>query len=367
MHFGLDLRPSLVRPTGVGVYTLALAQRLPRLAPQHRFTYFSSSLRDRYPAVDWPPNARLVDRRIPVRLLNLAWNRLGWPPFDTLVGAPLDLVHSPHPLIVPCRKGRVVVTIHDLFFLKFPELTGAEIRRDYATQVRRHADLAQGVICDSEHTASDARKLLEVDPAKLKVIPIGFDPAYRIPAQPEEVEAVLARLELPRGCLLYVGSSEPRKNLPRLMEAHRILSERRSSTPPLVLVGPQQGLPSTERDVRATGYLPVGDVRALMASSAALVLASLEEGFGLPVLEAMAAGLPVVCSHGSALEEVAGGAACLVDPLDTASIADGIERVLDDQAYRLELRRLGLARSQDFDWDRAAEQTLAFYERVLAA
>ena len=101
MNIGLDIRPSLVRPTGVGSYVLALAQRLPASAPDHRFYFFSASLRDRYPIQAWPSNVTLVDRRLPVRALNFAWNRLGWPSLDMLARVHFDLVHSPHPLLVP--------------------------------------------------------------------------------------------------------------------------------------------------------------------------------------------------------------------------------------------------------------------------
>ena len=136
MNIGFDLRPSLARPTGVGSYVLALAQRLPALAPQDRFFYFSASLRDRYPQKSWPPNVTMVDRRLPVQALNFAWNRLEAPSLDRLVGARLDLVHSPHPLLIPSRRARKIVTLHDLFFLKHPDMTDAEVRRDYAPLVR---------------------------------------------------------------------------------------------------------------------------------------------------------------------------------------------------------------------------------------
>jgi alpha-1,3-rhamnosyl/mannosyltransferase len=371
MNFGLDVRPSLIRPTGVGAYALALATRLPQLAPAERFFFFSASLKDRYPRREWAPNATLVDRRLPVRALNYAWNRLGWPPLDALVRAPLDLVHSPHPLIVPGRKARQVVTLHDLFFLKHPDLTRAEIRGDYAPLVRAHVRRADGVICVSRHTADEARLLLEVPPEKIAVIPNGIDPFYREqPAQPE-VEGVLRRLSLPRGALLYVGSDEKRKNLVNLAMAYMGLARRRERLPPLVLVGPgshwAQGGSVFGTGIHATGYLPKHELRALMAASAALVLPSLEEGFGLPVAEAFAAGLPVVCSRGSALEEVAGDAATLVNPLDAASIAAGIERVLDDAGVAARQRQAGLERARAFDWDVTARLTLDFYRRVLGA
>jgi glycosyltransferase involved in cell wall biosynthesis len=371
MNFGLDLRPALSKPTGVGSYVLALAQRLPELAPADRFFLFSASLKERFPERTWPANAVLVDRHLPVQALNYAWNRLEWPAMDRIVRAPLDLVHSPHPLLIPSRKAKHIVTLHDLFFLKHPDMTEAEIRRDYAPLVRDHVRRADGVICVSEHTASEARLLLDVSPGKIAVIPNGIDPAYRLPISADAVDAVLARRGLPRGAILYIGSDAKRKNLVNLAMAYIGLGARRSTLPPLVLVGPgpewAQGGTISGPQIRSTGYLETREVRALMAASTALVLPSLEEGFGLPVVEAMAAGLPVVCSRGSALEEVAGDAATLVNPLDTRSIAAGIEKVLDDPARRETQRRLGLERSRAFDWDIAAAKTLEFYRRVLSA
>ena len=371
MNFGLDIRPSLSKPTGAGSYVIALAQRLPQLAPADRFWFFSASLKERYPVRDWPANVRLVDRRLPVRALNYAWNRLEWPPVDRILGTTLDLVHSPHPLLILARKAKQVVTIHDLFFLKHPEMTQAEIRRDYAPLVREHVRRADGVICSSEHTASEARLLLDVSPQKLAVIPLGVDPAYRAPISDDDVQAILARLRLPRGALLYLGTDEKRKNLVNLAMAYIGLAGRRARIPPLVMVGPgpewAQGGTISGPQIRACGYLETREVRALMAASVALLLPSLEEGFGLPVVEAMAAGLPVVCSRGSALEEVAGDAATFVNPLDTRSIADGIEKILDDPARRDTQRRLGLERSRAFDWDIAAARTLEFYRRLLGA
>src|SRR5438876_70868 len=160
MRVGLDLRPSLARPTGVGSYVLALAQRLPALAPDDRFFYFSASLRDRYAQKSWPKNVTLVDRRLPVRALNLAWNRLEWPTLDRLVGSPLDLVHSPHPLLLPSKRAKKIVTLHDLFFLKHPEMTDAEIRRDYPALVRDHhgaADPRAGLLGDGRDPRAHGR------------------------------------------------------------------------------------------------------------------------------------------------------------------------------------------------------------------
>jgi glycosyltransferase involved in cell wall biosynthesis len=368
MEFGLDVRPSLSRPTGVGTYVLGLLDRLPALAPDDRFTYFSASLRERYPSREWPGNVRLVDRRVPVRALNASWNRLGWPPIDRLVDRTLDLVHSPSPLLVPARRGKRVVTIHDLFFFKHPDLVDGETRRDFVTLVRDHVKRADGVICVSEYTASEARRLLDVPEEKIAVTPHGVDPVFHERPSDRDVDETLRRMRLPRGGILYVGSSEKRKNLVTLVMAYMTLA-RRVRTPPLVLAGPgsdwAQGGSYVGPQIVATGYLERAEVRALMAASRLLVLPSLEEGFGLPVVEAMAAGLPVVCSRGSALAEVAGDAASLVDPHDVNGLAHAIERVLHDDALADDLRARGLVRSRAFDWRSTAERTLAFYRKLL--
>jgi glycosyltransferase involved in cell wall biosynthesis len=369
MHFGLDVRPSLSRPTGVGTYVLGLLDHLPRQAPEDRFTFFSASMKERYPSRDWPANVRLVDRRLPVKALNLAWSRFGWPSFDRLVGAPLDLVHSPQPLIVPCRRGKQILTVHDLFFLKHPEMVGGDARRDYVGLVREHVKRADGVVCVSEYTASEVRRLLDVPEEKIAVTPHGIDPIFAQEPSPESVEQALRRYGLPRGGILYLGSDEKRKNLVTLVMAYFALARKRREVPPLVLVGPgsqwSQGGTRIGPQIRATGYLPREDVRALFAASAMLVLPSLEEGFGLPVVEAMAAQLPVVCSAGSALSEVAGDAALLVDTRDTAALANAIDRLLEDRALARELRSRGSERSKQFDWQRTAALTLAFYRKVL--
>ncbi len=193
------------------------------------------------------------------------------------------------------------MTVHDLFFLKHPEMVDGEVRRDYVALVRDHVRRADGVLCVSEYTASETRRLLDVPEEKIAVTPHGVDPVYRETPPEGQVDEALRRLRLPRGGILYVGSAEKRKNLVTLVMAYLTLARRRH-LPPLVLAGPgsdwAQGGSRVGPQIVATGYLEKADVRALMAASAMLVLPSLEEGFGLPVVEAMAAGLPGGLLHG---------------------------------------------------------------------
>jgi glycosyltransferase involved in cell wall biosynthesis len=372
MRVALDVRPALTRPTGVGVYIGALAAALPAHDRDSRFTLFTSSLRERWARPAVAENVRLVDRQIPVRALNFAWNRLSWPPIELLCGGKFDLVHSPHALLIPTRRARRIITIHDLFFFKRPELTGAEIRRDYAPLVQAHAARADGILCPSEYTAGEIERLLRVPREKICVTTYGVDPAFRQGPGPGEGEALFDRLGVSGPGILYVGSEEKRKNLGALVAAYRNMFEGTIDAPPLVLVGPgasfDTGKTSSGPRVVSTGYLQTSEINALMRLSKCLVLVSLDEGFGFPVAEAMTVGLPVVCSSGSSLEEIAEGAAELVDdPHDEAAIVRGLARVLDDPRRASELRAKGLARSRLFDWNCTAEATLAFYRKVLGS
>lgn len=368
MKVALDVRPALSRPTGVGVYIGALAATLPRLDANSHFTLFTASLRERWTEAVAGPNVHLVDRRIPVRTLNLAWNRFSWPPIEALCGRDFDLVHSPHALLTPTRKAKRIISIHDLFFFKHQRMTGGEIRRDYAPLVEDHARRADGIICPSEHTAKEVEQLLKVPRDRICVTPYGLDEAFRNEPSAAQVEALLRRLHIPRGSILYVGSEEPRKNLDGLIAAHAALVAKWPEAPALVLIGPRVSLSSRVPQgatVISTGYLKTHEIRCLMSASGCLALVSLEEGFGFTVIEAMAAGLPVVCSRGSSLSEIAGDAAEFVDPLDTAAIVKALEAVLTIEERARDLRSRGLERSRRFDWTATGEATLAFYRKVL--
>ena len=369
---GLDYRPALARMTGVGRYVSGLAGALSRLDAENEYILFSSSLRERARIDRFPDNFRLVDRKVPVRILNWAWHRLGWPPLDSLVGQELDITHSPHPLILPSRRARTVVTIHDLFFYRHPEMTGAEIRRDYAPLVKKHAARADAVIAVSEATAVDVEKELGVSRERIHVIHNGLDVEKPSP-QPAAEDEIASRYDLPERFLLFVGTIEPRKNLSKLLEALRILVGRGWDGVLLMAggAGPddhefQEAVAGfvLDRRVRMLGYVPPSDLSVIYQRAHTLVNPSLWEGFGLPPLEAMAYRVPVVVSELPAHREMAGDAACYVDPENPDSIADGIERVWNDDRLREELIEEGSQRVSLFTWGETARKTLALYRQL---
>lgn len=356
MHLLLDYRPALTRRTGVGEYAHELAAALSRTArPTDRLTLFTSSWRDRPDSAlaAWP-GVELVDRRVPVRVLNWAWHRLQWPPIEWLAG-PIDIALSMHPLLLPTRAAHQVVTIHDLDFLRHPERTTAEIRSDYPTLVRDHARHAALVVVNSEDTARAVQAELQVPLDRIVVCRPGL---------PGWIGQPVARPEPTPGYVLFVGTLEPRKNIGTLLDAWTLLVKRNPNLPKLRLAGaarPEAGtwlarlqVPPLAGTVEYVGYIPDASRRDVYAGARLLVLPSWHEGFGLPALEAMALGVPVVVSNRGALPEVVGDAGLMVSPDDARGLAAAIESVLRDPVKAAEMSARGLEQASSFTWDAAA-------------
>ena len=368
MRVLIDYRAALRERTGVGEYThelvraLAAAGRMGTSTPID-VTIFSSSSKDRLTDSADLGGVHRVDRRIPVRLLNLAWHRLQWPPAEALAGSGFDVVHSLHPLLMPSRRAAQVVTIHDLNFLLHPERTRAEIRRDYPGLARAHALRADRVIVVSRFTASEVERLLQVPSDRISI------------CSPGRPEWQPRRAQPTGGYVLFFGTLEPRKNVGTLLDAYERLVSRRPDVPELRLAGKATdqsaewlariARPPLNRVVRHVGYVAPEQRYELYVGARMLVQPSYEEGFGLPVLEAMTAGVPVVGANAGAIPEVGGDALQLVAPTDADAMARAIERFLDEQALVEACVARGLARSKDYTWDRTAVATYAAYARAI--
>lgn len=269
---------------------------------------------------------------------------------------------------LPCPS---VVTIHDLAFLRWPEQTPARRYRYMAREVASAARRAARVIAVSESTKVDVVELLGVDSDRVVVTPLGVEERFR-PLADDDHASFLADQGIVRPYILSVGTLEPRKNLPRLLRAFGELSHEIPHD--LVLVGPEGWLteeihhalqsPALAGRVRLTGFVDDDELAAWYSLADLFVFPSLYEGFGLPVLEAMACGAPVVTSAVSSLPEVAGEAAVMVDPHDPSAIADGMRRVLTNPALSADLRERGVRRAAAFTWERTAQRTAAVYREA---
>jgi glycosyltransferase involved in cell wall biosynthesis len=368
----IDYRPALRNPTGAGEYTRGLAASLLALdeTAEHEpieVTLFSSSWKDRLTLPPELRGAEIVDLQIPVTALNFAWHRARWPPIETLAKRSFDIAHSSHPLLMPSSGAAQVITIHDLNFLRHPERTRAEIRRDYPALVRDHASLADAVLVPSRYTAGEVERELGVSSERITICPPGHPAWQPRPAPPDG------------GYVLFVGTLEPRKNLGALLDAYEQLlgdPETGSSLPDLVLAGgvSPEGQAWVDRigraplagHVRHAGYVSPSERQALYEGAMFLVLPSWEEGFGLPVLEAMTIGVPVIAADRSALPEVLGETGLLVSPDDPEAIAAAMRRLITDDALRGACAAQGVLRARHFTWSATAERVREAYELAVA-
>jgi glycosyltransferase involved in cell wall biosynthesis len=388
LRVGLDATPLLGPRTGVGRYVAGLAGALAALAgpePEElALVPFSwRGTRDLPAAAPSGPRVRCGRRRVPARLLQAAWARLPWPPVEWLAG-PVGVFHATNFVAPPARRAATVVTVHDLTYLRFPEMvTDASAR--YRELVPRALRRGAVVCTPSAAVATEVADEYRLPPDRLVVTPLGVDDTWRQTTPPDP--AWLAAHDLPASYLLFVGNREPRKNLPTLLSAYRALVSAQvervgngptvtegagttTGVPPLVLVGPQgwgetldtAGLP--QGAVRTPGYLPEPDLARVVAGAAALVVPSWYEGFGLPALEALACGTPVVAADLPAHREVLGDQAELFPPGDPAALAAALARVLPDPGGEA-ARAARRTRAAGFTWENCAQATLSAYQLAL--
>ena len=312
--------------------------------------------RHRHPPTDgFAPPIAVTSLPFGGPLLIESWLRLGWPKVESVVDN-ADLVHSTT-IIPPATSLPLVVTVHDLAFLRHPDFFTARGNKVFRRSLDIIRDKAAMVLCSSQATLDDCKTAgIEID--RLRLVPLGVTSQTITDADRARVRATY---ELPERFVLFVGTLEPRKNLARLIAA---LDSIRGA-PPLVVVGMAgwgDHTPTTVHDVRFTGFVPAHDLPALYEACTVFAFPSVLEGYGLPVIEAMAHGAAVVTSRGTSTEEVAGGAAVLVDPLSVESIASGLSEALENVD---KLRASGIARAAQVPWSVTAEATMSAYREVL--
>ena len=373
MTLCIDLSAAAHERAGLGRYAADLAQALLPLVPD--LTAFVNDPRESHlrPPLSELPTLTAGRPRKQWRL-RAAASYFGAAALDSVFGG-VTLFHATEHLLPRLTHARSVFTLHDVAYLRYPQYHLLQNRLYLSLMMPRFLARAGAVICVSEHTRQDALHYYpRLNPAKLHVVPEGVEPRFRPPARTGDLVPIRAKYGLPQRFILYVGTIEPRKNLPVLLEAYAALRQHLPEVG-LVIAGGKGWLYASffqalrrlglEQQVILTGHIPEADLPALMASARVFAFPSEFEGFGLPPLEAMACGVPVACSNASSLPEVVGDAALLVPPQDAHAWQAALYNLLTDVDLRSDLRLRGLTRARQFTWDRAARQTLEVYQRVL--
>jgi glycosyltransferase involved in cell wall biosynthesis len=286
-----------------------------------------------------------------------------------------DLYHAPHYVLPAAISCSSVVTIHDCIHLMFPQYLPNRMAYAYArAQMWTAAHRSDCILTVSDASKRDILHLFNISPEKIVVVYNAIDAHFSVTPPPDAVARVRERYQLDHRFVLYVGNIKPHKNLVRLIEAFSELRTGELEDVKLLIIGDEiSKLPALRhavhrhklhKHVRFLGYVPDDQLTVLYRLAAVFVFPSLYEGFGLPPLEAMASGTPVVVSNVSSLPEVVGDAAVLVDPHDIDSIVDGLRSVLTNPARADDMRRKGLQRAGEFSWERSVARTLEVYRRV---
>ena len=368
MRIGLDGIPLASAKTGIGHYTLELARALAQIDHDDEFELISP----------FAFNSSSLDHDLPVNLKKVEARRRK---FWWAVGLPLymrrsatSLFHGTNYEIPLFSKCPTILSIHDLSQLLYPETHLAQSVRRARYRLPLMARAATKIITATEHVKREVVEHLKIDGEKIAVTPYAPRPVFR-PLSRSEAEETRTRLGIEENFILFVGTIEPRKNLVTLLRAFAEVLRSTDLRPQLVIAG-QKGWLTGEtmsyieseglgERVKLTGYITDEDLRALYSCCAVCVYPSLYEGFGLPPLEAMACGAPVIASNVPSLSEAVGQAAYLVSPTDVQGLAGAIVKLLRDEAQRSHFSRAGLNHASQFTWERTARLTLEIYREAL--
>jgi glycosyltransferase involved in cell wall biosynthesis len=297
-------------------------------------------------------------------------------PYSLFFGGRSDITHFMNYYVPPGAKGKIITMVYDMVYKVFPETMNNKTFWMLNHSMKSSCERADVILTISQFSKNEIVKYMNIPDEKIEVMPCGVDHGLYMPDYDiNDITLVKDKLSIEGDYFLYLGTLEPRKNIERLIESYALLKNRISVLPKLVIAGPQGWLYNTifqkanalglQNEVVFTGYIDEKDAPVLMKGAVSFLFPSLYEGFGMPPLEAMACGTPVITSNVASLPEVVGDAAILVDPFSVDSIADALEHVLNDRNLRDELSRKGLDRASQFSWDRSAKIVSDIYTRLL--
>ena len=365
--------------TGIGWCELGQTQNLAELYPENKYEYsfFTSGDKERVKRVQ-----KFAGKRIKLNTSGFsgfvyrAVSTFLPVPYSFFFGRKSDITHFFNYIVPPFVHGKKVVTVHDMVYKSFPDTVRGRTKYMLDIGLKRSMKRADLIVTDSEFSKKEIIKYFPQHESRIRVVPCGVDLERFHPCDdPERIPEVKKSLEIEGDYFLYVGTIEPRKNLERLITAYAAFVKKvGSSSPKLVLAGGKgwldQGIYSRveklgmKENVIFTKYVPSEDMNPIMCGALAFVFPSLYEGFGMPPLEAMACGVPVLSSGEASLPEVTGDCAVICDAYDTKSIAEGMYRLYSSEELRKELSRKGLQRAQGFTWKRSAEMLMEVYREL---
>lgn len=372
----IGINALFIRPgwhAGTEVYLRNLLRLLPAVGREHEFYLFTN--RENHDTFLFTePNIKkvLIPIRASIKPLRVLMEQVALPRQASILG--LDVIHGPGytcPAVGPCAR---VVTIHDMQYRYYPEIYPKGQYIFFKIFIPLSARTSTAIITDAESTKTDLKKFLVIPPKKVSVIHLAPDPRFARQPSPDEVKVVQAKYSLPDKYILTVSSFRPQKNTLRLIEAYSGLRKRGVTTHKLVLVGRKLDPYSDvqriiqhlelENDVVVTGYVPDEDLSAIYAGADIFVFPSFFEGFGIPVLEAMACGVPVVLSNVASLPEAGGEAGYYIDPYSVDEITKAMHKVLTEPSLREMLSAKGQAHASNFSWERVARETIGVYKQA---
>lgn len=372
-RIAIDYTSAIQQRAGIGRYTRHLITALAALDHTTHYVLFSAG-RDPLPPA-WPANFTRRELPISDRYLSIIWQRLRLPlPVELFTGR-VDVYHSPDFVLPPLIRARKVLTVHDLSFIRYPECSSPALLQYLVHSVPPSVRRADYLLADSLSTKHDLIELLGIPEERVTVVYAGYDPRFHPQAQAKD-RAVHEQYGIRGPYILGLGTLQPRKNFCTLVRAYNQLVYEHHIPHKLVIGGGKGWLYNDiltttqelglEERVVFPGFVADEHLPALYRGAELFAFPSLYEGFGIPILEAMGCGTPVVTSNTSSLPEVAGDAALCVDPQDSAALADAIWQVLSDDTLRQTLRQRGLERVKLFTWEKAAIALLEVYRRALA-
>lgn len=382
MNIAFDAQPLVQgNKTGISIYEEMIIKKMQELFYDniYIFNYFA-----------FPNKNRKYNRLIPFKqkgskikvytkfnayVYNVIGNIFNIP-YSRFFNDKVELTHFFGFFVPPGVHGKKIVTIYDMVYKAYPETMRYAIKLLFKLNLNKSCRRADKIITISEFSKDEIVRYLNINPDKISVVPCGVDLDYFRPIKDKSlIEGVKKKYKILNDYFLYLGTLEPRKNIERLIDAYNQLKRRYPDAPKLILAGQAGWLYKTifekvislklENDVLFFGYVPREDLVPLLCGAFAFVFPSLYEGFGIPALESMACGVPVLTSNVSSLPEVVGDAAIMVDPLSIDAINNGFEQLLIGEKLRIELSNRGLERARMFTWEKAASLTMDVYKSLL--